>query len=254
MNKKQLFCMWCGIAVFVFVGLITVASSSRYPFLDTPFQWKDYAPLLIVYWPSVAVVTGGLIWTLRDKKRPEDSSRKILNFNRGFRRITFVLAIIVGLISSLIPVPVIVSARDYVQRHERQLEYFMNNINQQQMREFFGMNIKEFRSKFPKCDDINDLDLSNRLYEKFHFRFAPDDPNLVSKNSEYNIFDVVEQRKRLEEAKKDFWAKLSTVQASALCILIGIAGFCGVWLIYLSFLLIHKLVKWVRLGFSHSNA
>jgi len=237
MNKKQLVCMWCGIAVFVFVGLITVESSSWHS-----FEWKDYAPLLIIYWPSVAVVTGGLIWTFKDKKRPEGVAKKPMNLRGGFKRITLVLAIIVGLLSSLIPVPVIVSARDFVQGHERQLEYILSNTN---------MSIKEFRSKNPKLDDINDLDLSNRLYEKFHFRFASDDPNLMSKNSKYDIFDVVEQRERLDEAKKDFWAKLSAVQTSALCVLIGIAGFCGVWVVYFGVLLIHRLVKWVKLGFSH---
>jgi hypothetical protein len=68
MNKKQLICMWCGIVVFVFVGLITAAAGSdRWTYL-----WRYYAPLLIVYWPSVAIVTGGLIYTLRDKQGKKD--------------------------------------------------------------------------------------------------------------------------------------------------------------------------------------
>jgi hypothetical protein len=60
--------MWCGIAVFVFAGLITTAASS-----GTYFDfWEHYASLLIVYWPSVAIVTGGLIYTLRDKQGKND--------------------------------------------------------------------------------------------------------------------------------------------------------------------------------------
>jgi hypothetical protein len=57
--------MWCGIAVFVFVGLGTANSNTRW-------DWYNYLPLLIVYWPVITIVTGGLIYTFRDKKDKTD--------------------------------------------------------------------------------------------------------------------------------------------------------------------------------------
>jgi|GEM_PF-2530395 len=238
MNKKQLFCLWFGIVIFVFIGLI---NSEHYDF-------EYFLPLLIVYWPIVVVITVGLIYTFRNKKGPEIGGNKSSNFRQGFRRVTIVLSILVGLLSSLIQIPFIISAQDNVQRHQRQLEYFLSNIK--------PMTIKGFRSKYPGYNDINDLDLSKRMYERFHFKFIPEPPErfvIDDYSRGCDLLDVVNQQKCLEEAKNDFWATLSPVQASALCILVGIAGFCGVWIIYFVVLLIHRLVMWVSLGFRKPN-
>lgn len=113
-----------------------------------------------------------------------------MNLKRGFRRITLVLAIVTGLCSSLVPLVAIVSAHDFVRRHERQLEYYKKKVE----------------------------------------------------TGKYSPLDVVEQEGRLEQARNNFWAKLSIIQAFATCVLTGIAGFCGVWLVY-------KLIEWLVLGF-----
>jgi len=113
-----------------------------------------------------------------------------MNRKRGFRRITLVLAIITGICSSWVSFGAIVSANDFVRRHERQLEYFKKTVE----------------------------------------------------TGEHSHLDVVEQKGRLEQARNDFWAKLSIIQAFAICVLTGIAGFCGVWLVY-------KLIEWLVLGF-----
>jgi len=113
-----------------------------------------------------------------------------MNLKRGFRRITLVLTIVAGLCSSLVPLGAIVSAHDFVRRHERQLEYFKNTVE----------------------------------------------------TGKHSPLDVVEQEERLEQARNNFWAKFSIIQSFAICVLTGIAGFCGVWLVY-------KLIEWLVLGF-----
>jgi hypothetical protein len=67
MNKKQLVCMWAGIVVFVLIGLNT----------RTLFGFStivvDYGPL-IVRLAGTVIVTGGLIYTLRDKQGKKDKA------------------------------------------------------------------------------------------------------------------------------------------------------------------------------------
>jgi bacteriorhodopsin len=61
MNKKQLVCMWTGIIVFVLIGLNT----------RTLFRWYYYmndCAQLITCLAGTVIVTGGLIYTLRDKQ------------------------------------------------------------------------------------------------------------------------------------------------------------------------------------------
>ena len=55
MNRNQLISMWCGIAAIVFIGLPTVGGRVRY---SAFFLWVFL----------VALVTGGLIYTLKDQK------------------------------------------------------------------------------------------------------------------------------------------------------------------------------------------
>jgi hypothetical protein len=66
MNKKQLVVMWIGIAAFVIIGLLTKSRVGRVP----RDGYNDYSPL-IVRLTSTALVTAGLIYTLKDKK-PKD--------------------------------------------------------------------------------------------------------------------------------------------------------------------------------------
>lgn len=55
MNRNQLISMWCGIAAIVFIGLPTIGDRVRY---SAFFLWVFL----------VALITGGLIYTLKDQK------------------------------------------------------------------------------------------------------------------------------------------------------------------------------------------
>lgn len=71
MNKKQIVCLWLGIAVFVLVGLVRQV---------TPiYLWEAgrgggalMLPRFIVLWVCIIVVTIGLIYTFRDKQDKKD--------------------------------------------------------------------------------------------------------------------------------------------------------------------------------------
>jgi hypothetical protein len=71
MNKKQIVCLWLGIAVFVLVGLVRQV---------TPiYLWEGgrgggdlMLPRFIVLWVCIIVVTIGLIYTFRDKQDKKD--------------------------------------------------------------------------------------------------------------------------------------------------------------------------------------
>jgi len=72
MNKKQLIVLWIGIAVFVLIALITKTSFGPGGVWNPPVV-VDYGPLVIRLMSTV-IVTGGLIYTLKDKKdeKPKD--------------------------------------------------------------------------------------------------------------------------------------------------------------------------------------
>jgi hypothetical protein len=65
MNKKQLICMWCGIASIVFFGFMAVDS----------YRDRDEAAICICL---VVLVTGGLIYTFKDRrdKKPKAEQKQ----------------------------------------------------------------------------------------------------------------------------------------------------------------------------------
>jgi len=67
MNKKQLVVMWIGIAVFVFFGVTT---ETKFPSGIREYV-MDYSQL-VVRLVSTVLVTGGLIYTFRNKKDKAD--------------------------------------------------------------------------------------------------------------------------------------------------------------------------------------
>lgn len=107
MNKKQKIVLWAGIAVFVLVGLnprwktvsygtgkyiepksVYVPKDPNNRFADllnqpteiritkTNFYWgPKNTGRLFCYWTMIAVVTGGLLVTLKDKK-PKDEQKQ----------------------------------------------------------------------------------------------------------------------------------------------------------------------------------
>lgn len=187
MNKNQLIAMWCGIVAIVLFGFVMMDSYRP--------EYGRFAVCVLI----TALITGGLILTFRDKKRPEGETGKPVNLRRGFKRITFLLSILVGLFAGLSPIVPTFEAYDFVRGHERQLEFYENAV----------------------------------------------------KTGEYNKsqLDVVQQARRLEIAKNNFWYKLSVAQVVVLCMMVGVAGFCGVWLVYFIVRLIHRLIKWFAVGF-----
>ncbi len=77
MNRKQMIVLWIGITVFVLMGLFPPFIASLpsgyggrqryYQFILSIYGNIDIIRLC-VQWAMVAVITGGLIYTLKDKK------------------------------------------------------------------------------------------------------------------------------------------------------------------------------------------
>lgn len=88
MNKKQKIILWIGIALFVLVGLNPhyprqvsriVRKGAPAPVRKTKLSWGPKDPgRLFCYWTMIAVVTGGLLVTLKDKKdkEPKDEQKQ----------------------------------------------------------------------------------------------------------------------------------------------------------------------------------
>lgn len=78
MNKKQLTVLWIGIAVFVLIALNTTTKTAfptgprRY---DECIWVVDYGPF-VGRLMSTVVLTGGLIYTLKDKKDEKPKNEK----------------------------------------------------------------------------------------------------------------------------------------------------------------------------------
>lgn len=75
MNKKQLIIMWIGIAVFIYFGLTTKTHYTyRQGRINPVVAVTDYGPMTVRL-VSTVLVTGGLIYTFKDKK-PKDSQKQ----------------------------------------------------------------------------------------------------------------------------------------------------------------------------------
>ena len=117
MNRKQIISMWCGILAVGWVCFRRIPSSGIFHYDG---DWDGFFLWIIL----IGLVTGGLILTFKDKKKPEGKTRKPVNLKRGFRRITLLSAIVVAVICGVCIVSEVVYERDFVERCERQLEYF----------------------------------------------------------------------------------------------------------------------------------
>jgi len=103
MNQKQEVALWVGIIIFVLMGLFppcmsSYSDSAAYYFTGHCFIFDLYhyrvdVPHLLAGWAMVAVVTGGLIYTVRDKK-----PRAKVNMQKGFRKITIVLSVLISVL------------------------------------------------------------------------------------------------------------------------------------------------------------
>ena len=82
MNKKQLACLWIGIIVFVLIGFFPPRpriGRTGIP-MDEEVEVIIKHPVvpsidgarLFSYWAMVAVITGGLIYTFKDKPKDQE--------------------------------------------------------------------------------------------------------------------------------------------------------------------------------------
>ena len=117
MNRKQIICMWCGIVTVVFCAFVTIVHAYH----------PDYIYFGVCVF-LIALVTGGMIYTFKDRQGVEGETKKSKNLKRGLRRIILVLAILGFLCVSLITLWHIIDTHDFVRRHERQLEYYKNAV------------------------------------------------------------------------------------------------------------------------------
>ena len=93
MNWKQIVCMWLGIGLIVLIGFFSYMTFPK-AFNDVsiigPVVVECYRFGLWVF--IVALVTGGLIYTFRDRKRPE--TEHPINITCGFKRVTLLLSLL----------------------------------------------------------------------------------------------------------------------------------------------------------------
>lgn len=70
MNRKQIICMWLGIAAYVLVGVVTAIQGKVYLWKGgNEIEGGDLLfPRLFILWLCIIVVTSGLIYTFRDRK------------------------------------------------------------------------------------------------------------------------------------------------------------------------------------------
>jgi len=89
-NKKQKIVLWIGIIIFVLVSLNPPRKSHRTPLRRrASFDGRDNAPIVVVTgagdidgakllssWSIIIVLTGGLIYTLKDKRGKSQNTSK----------------------------------------------------------------------------------------------------------------------------------------------------------------------------------
>lgn len=86
MNKKQIKVLWIGIFIFVLIGIFPPLKDWPRPVRDTNIPQiytifdsgiKVDGTKLFVYWSIIIVLTGGLIYTFKDKKdeKPKDEQQ-----------------------------------------------------------------------------------------------------------------------------------------------------------------------------------
>ena len=189
-----------------------------------------------------ALVTGGLILTFRDKKRPEGEARKPMNLRRGFRRITLLLAIVAAVICGYVAIEsagdIRISSQNFLSWCERELVEEIKEIP------------KPIPDDWPRRSSdevVSDylLKLSRFLLQKegnLHLLTTDEAKNFRDK------YGACVKKAGWVLGAYDFWVNLSEKQFIGLVVLIGlgcaIAGFCGMWTMY-------GLLRWVIIPIVH---
>ena len=216
MNTKQLIFMWIGITTIMFLAFATIVDTYR----------PDYANFAVWVF-LVAIVTSGLIYTLRDKKRQESKARKPINLISGLRRITLVLAIVTAFISAYIAVVIVVEKHSNEQDN---LLYIKLDFEARQLK----------NSPEAKTDIWSEA--AQKVTGEQQVSWGLNDPKI---------------EERLKELENGFWVNLSQGSLLGLCILAGLCGvaigYGGVWLVYFLIWLIYRFIKWLVMGFYDVN-
>lgn len=223
MNRKQLVCMWLGIAAVVLCGFVTVIDPYR----------PDYVYFGVRVF-LVALVTGGLIVTFKDKKKPESEERKPMNLRRGLRRITLLLAVVSGIAGAFCAV---VMVQDWQTCEERGIQWRRGEFARKwgvisqadfetEESEKPNIDIMKFRKTYPEYDELSDAKLLGRLHSKYN-----------------------EERAEVARLEEGFWVSLSTTGLVIGSLGGAGLGFAVVWLVFFVARLFYKLYKWLALGF-----
>ena len=235
MNNKQLIFMWLGIVAIAFPAFITIADAYR----------PNYSNFVI--WAFlVALIASGLIYTCRDKKRQENERTRELNLKKGFRRITFVLAVCAAIICGAIAVFVPISKKS----HATSMWWIddlpvVKKPTEQELTEFKKWQQEALAKRIisePNYYSIDKYDLSDLGGEVV---YSPQDNQLPSLDELKPIL--------IEREQVKFWVSLSKGSLIGLCILVGLSGvvigFSGVWIFYLLIFLVYLIIKWIIRGF-----
>lgn len=188
----------------------------------------------------------------------------IVNWKRGFRRITFVLAIAGGIFGAGIAEEAIIETKNY--EHNRLLRVKIDfedrwgNPVFDEMREAYVKHNEWFKKtkEKPSFDEFiasldtvkADIDVRS-LPVKFNLTY----PRLVGEHLSDNEIDEIREKvfqqyladkSELSVLERGFWVNLSSWQVVGLRVLASVgvasAGFCAVWLIY-------YFIEWLILGF-----
>ena len=251
MNKKQLIFMWLGIGAILFYAFVKIVDA----------YYPDYADFSVGVF-LVVLVTSGLIYTFRDKKGQEGEKIRRINLRRGFRRITFVLAIVAAFIGLVIAVGTVIDKYNSEQddlRLETRIRARIRALD------FSEVGEQEQKGRF--------YDLAHPNTPKSTLEKMASTPKSAQKESSWENTLEKEKRSNWEdtlagvekevatqeprELRDGFWVTLSKHGLVGLCILVGLggaaAGFGGVWLVYFLILCVYQFIKWLVMGFYGIN-
>ena len=194
-----------------------------------------------------------------------------MNVEKGLKRLTLFLSILIGVICGGIAIGLLIDKRSSALRHLAKCENeFSRSIPPQDPNErsiywpkyssekysslsdyyfHLSMNLMLVRENLPLLYGEED-----RKYREEH-NIPPDNTKRFYTDEAVEILRTyskcIEKAGLLWDAHRSFWASLSTIVFIGMLVLAGLgstlAGFCGVWLIY-------KLLEWLVIGFRNEKS
>lgn len=162
---------------------------------------------------------------------------KDMNWKRGFRRITLVLAIVVGLLSAFCAVTIVTTEYKTRQQVLQNTRFdYLNKYGIETIEKKYGL--KFLPDEPTKAEvDAYKTELEKRRMELKNKRTL----------SSQELLELWPDTEELLDLEKGFWVNLSTAGFVGLCVSIGlgaaVVGYCGIWLIY-------YFVEWLIRGFA----